>query len=111
MLEALREDYIRTARSKGLSERTVIIGHALRNVLAPNVTMYSLLALNLLGGSVIIESIFNIRGIGKGFVDALLFRDYAYIQATLLFFGGIVVLINLITDLSYGLLDPRIRRE
>jgi peptide/nickel transport system permease protein len=111
MLEALREDYIRTARAKGLSERAVTIGHALRNVLAPNVTMYSLLALNLLGGSVIIESIFNIRGIGKGFVDALLFRDYAYIQATLLFFGGIVLLINLATDLSYGFLDPRVRRE
>ena len=111
MLEVLREDYVRTARAKGLPERLVTFRHALRNTMAPNMTLYSLLALNLLGGSVIIETIFNVRGMGHGFVRALVFRDYEYIQATLLFVGLIVVLVNITTDVAYGLLDPRIRRE
>ena len=111
MLEVLREDYIRTARAKGLPERVVTIRHALRNTMAPNLTMFSLLALNLLGGSVIIETIFNVRGMGHGFVSALVFRDYEYIQATLLLVGTMVVIINIATDLAYGFLDPRISRS
>ena len=111
MLEVLREDFIRTARAKGLPSRLVTFRHALRNTMAPNLTMYSLLALNLLGGSVIVENIFNVRGMGQAFVSALNFRDYEYIQATLLIVGALVVLVNLATDLAYGFFDPRIRRE
>ena len=111
MLEVLREDFIRTARAKGLPSRLVTFRHALRNTMAPNLTMYSLLALNLLGDSVIVENIFNVRGMGQAFVLALNFRDYEYIQATLLIVGGLVVMVNLATDLAYGFFDPRIRRE
>ncbi len=111
MLEVLREDFIRTARAKGLPSRLVTFRHALRNTMAPNLTMYSLLALNLVGGSVIVENIFNVRGMGQAFVSALNFRDYEYIQATLLIVGALVVLVNLATDLAYGFFDPRIRRD
>ncbi|MFQ5860387.1 MAG: ABC transporter permease [Dehalococcoidia bacterium] len=111
MLEVLREDYVRTARAKGLSERLVTFRHALRNTLAPNLTMFSLLAIELLGGSVIIENIFNINGLGAGLIEAVSYRDYAYIQAAVLVFGVVVVGINLVTDLLYGFVDPRIRLE
>lgn len=111
MLEVLREDYVRTARAKGLTERVVTFRHALRNTMAPNLTMFSLLSIELLGGSVIIENIFNINGLGSGLVEALEYRDYAYIQASVMVFGVVVVGINLFTDLLYGFIDPRIRLE
>ena len=111
MLEVLREDYVRTARAKGLTERVVTYRHALRNTMAPNLTMFSLLSIELLGGSVIIENIFNINGLGSGLLEALEYRDYAYIQASVMVFGVLVVGINLFTDLLYGFVDPRIRLE
>jgi peptide/nickel transport system permease protein len=109
MLEVLREDYIRTARSKGLSERIVLTRHALRNVFAPNLTMVALLGISMLGGSIIVETIFNLGGLGQGLVLALRGRDFPYIQAVVLLYAVLAVTINLVTDLLYGVVDPRIR--
>lgn len=109
MLEVLREDYIRTARSKGLSERIVLTRHALRNVLPPNLTMVALLGISMLGGSIIVETIFNLGGLGQGLVLALRGRDFPYIQAVVVLYAVIAVTINLVTDLLYGVVDPRIR--
>jgi peptide/nickel transport system permease protein len=109
MLEVLREDYIRTARAKGLSERIVVVRHALRNAMAPNLTLTALLAISMLSGSIIVENIFNIGGLGQGLVLALGGRDYPYVQAVVLLYGVFVIIINLAVDLMYGVLDPRVR--
>ena len=109
LLEVLREDYIRTARSKGLSERIVFIRHALRNALPPNLTMVAMLGISMLGGSIIVETIFNLGGLGQGLVLALRGRDFPYIQAVVLLYAVITVTVNLVTDLLYGVIDPRIR--
>lgn len=111
MLEVLRQDYIRTARAKGLSERTVILRHALRNSLIPVVTLVGLQAPLMLGGAVIMEQIFVVPGMGLLLLDAVAQRDYPVITGVFLVVGIAVLLINLIVDLSYGFLDPRVRQQ
>ena len=109
MLEVFREDYIRTARSKGLSERWVIARHALRNALLPVVTVSGWQFGFLISGSVIIESMFNVPGVGKFMLDSINQRDYTQTQAAVMVITFAVVALNLVTDLIYGWLDPRIR--
>jgi peptide/nickel transport system permease protein len=109
MLEVLRQDYIRTAWAKGLAEPQVVLRHALRNALIPVVTLIGLQAPILIGGAVIMEQIFVIPGMGLLLLDAVSARDYPIITGVFLIVGVAVVLINLIVDLSYGLLDPKVR--
>ncbi len=109
MLEVLRQDYIRTAWAKGLSERLVILRHALRNALTPVVTLIGLQAPLLIGGAVIIEQIFVIPGMGLLLLEAVQQRDYPIITGVFLMVGVAVMLINLVVDLSYGFLDPKVR--
>jgi peptide/nickel transport system permease protein len=108
MLEVLNQDYIRTARSKGLAERVVIIRHALRNALLPIVTVVGLQIGGLLGGAILTETIFSWPGMGLWMYQAILNRDYPIVQAGVLVAAAIFVVMNLIVDLSYGILDPRI---
>ena len=109
MLEVLRQDYVRTAKAKGLSGRGVLVGHALRNAMIPVVTIVGSQLGFLLGGTVIIETLFNLPGVGQLTFNAIQQRDYAQVQTNMLLLGAAIVLANLITDLSYGMLDPRIR--
>jgi peptide/nickel transport system permease protein len=109
MLEVLRQDYVRTARAKGLSETTVILRHALRNSLIPVVTLIGLQAPLLIGGAVIMEQIFLLPGMGSLFLDAVFARDYPIVTGVFLVVGVSVLLINLAVDLAYGYLDPRVR--
>ncbi|MDZ7262556.1 MAG: ABC transporter permease [candidate division KSB1 bacterium] len=109
MLEVMRQDYIRTAWSKGLRERLVIAKHALKNALIPVVTLKGLSLSMIIGGSVLIESVFNIPGMGRLAVEAIFNHDYPVIQGVVLLMAVMVVLSNLLVDLSYGYLDPRIR--
>jgi peptide/nickel transport system permease protein len=109
MLEVLNADYVRTARSKGLSEWLVVIRHALRNALVPLVTSAGLLLAGLLGGLVITETIFAIPGFGRLIVEAIYQRDFVTVQGAVLVSALLVVVINLVVDLIYALIDPRIR--
>lgn len=109
MLEVLSEDYIRTANAKGVATLPMLLRHALRNAAVPIVTVVGIGIALLISGVVITETVFNIPGIGRLVVDAIARRDYPIIQGTMVVFAGIYVLINLLVDLSYGLLDPRIR--
>ena len=109
MLEVLREDYIRTARAKGLKSSTVLIRHALRNALLPVVTLAGLQLGALLGGTVIIETLFNLPGVGRATIQAINTRDYPLVQFVVLLFATIFLTVNLTIDLAYGVLDPRIR--
>lgn len=111
MLEVLRQDYVRTAWAKGLPERLVILRHALRNALIPVVTLVGLQAPILIGGAVIIEQIFVIPGMGLLLLEAVNQRDYPVITGVFLVVGVSVMLINLVVDLSYGVLDPRVRHQ
>ncbi|VXD04805.1 putative peptide transporter permease subunit: membrane component of ABC superfamily [Pseudomonas sp. 8Z] len=109
MLEVLREDYIRTARAKGLSQRVVLFRHALRNAAVPILTVVGAGFALMVSGVVVTESVFNIPGLGRLIVDAVLARDYPVIQALILLTAGLYVVINLLIDLSYAITDPRIR--
>lgn len=109
MLETLSQDYVRTAHAKGLKPIVVVLRHALRNSLIPVITIVGLNLGRLIGGTVIIESLFVRPGIGRVMVDAMVARDYPQIQGTVAFFALLIVVINLLVDVSYGLLDPRIR--
>jgi len=109
MLEVLGEDYIRTARAKGLTDRQVLMHHGLRAAAVPIVTVIGIGVALLIGGVVVTESVYGIPGIGRLVVDAVLARDYPTIQAVVLLFSVAYVLINLLVDLSYVFLDPRIR--
>jgi len=109
LLEVLQEDYVRTAHAKGLSTLTVVVTHALRNASIPIVTIIGVGLTLLIGGVVITESVFAIPGIGRLTVDAILRRDYPIIQAVILLSSGVYVLVNLVIDLLYTVLDPRIR--
>lgn len=109
MLEALNQDYVRTARAKGLSERTVVMRHGLRNALLPVVTIIGLNFGFLISGAVLTETIFGLTGIGKTLFDAITARDYAVVQGVTLVTAIAFVFINLIVDIIYGYLDPRIR--
>jgi glutathione transport system permease protein len=108
-VDILGEDYIRTARSKGLDERRVIIGHGLRNALIPVVTMMGLQFGFLLGGSIVVEKVFNWPGLGRLLVDSVDMRDYTVIQALVLLFSLEIIVINLVVDVLYGFINPTIR--
>ena len=109
MLEVLRQDYVRTARSKGLNERVVILRHSLRNALIPVITIMGAQFSFLLGGIVIIEIVFSLPGIGTLGLNAIQVRDYPIVQGVVLLTSVIFVTANLLVDLSYALIDPRIR--
>ncbi|GBD11836.1 Glutathione transport system permease protein GsiC [bacterium HR23] len=111
MLEVLREDYIRTARAKGLREAIVVLRHALKNALIPIVTFTSVYFGALMGGVVVLEAIFNIPGLGTLFLESIRFRDYTVVQAMVFFLATVFIVINLVVDIMYGWLDPRIRYE
>lgn len=109
MLEVLGQQYVQTARAKGLSERVVIFRHALRNALIPVVTIVGLQFGYLLGGAVVIENVFALPGMGRVVVDAINQRDYPLVQGTVFLIAALFVVVNLVVDLSYGLINPRIR--
>jgi len=109
ILEVVQQDYIRTAWSKGLAERVIVIRHMLKNSLIPVITLMGFAVGLIFGGSVFIETVFNIPGIGRLMVQGIFSQDYVIVQASTLIFGGIILLVNLIVDVSYGWLDPRIR--
>jgi peptide/nickel transport system permease protein len=109
LLEALQDDYIRTARSKGLEERAIVVRHALRNALIPVVTIIGMQTGRLFGGAVVVETIFSIPGIGRLAVDSIFYRDFPVLQGVVLLMAVAVLLINLATDILYGYIDPRIR--
>lgn len=111
MLEVMRQDYIRTARAKGLSESLLVLRHAVRNGLIPVVTLIGLQAPLLIGGAVILEQIFVVPGMGLLLLEAVFQRDYPVVSGVFLIVGVGVLLINLLVDLSYGLLDPKVRHQ
>jgi peptide/nickel transport system permease protein len=111
MLEVIHQDYVRTAFSKGLSETAVVLRHALKNALIPVVTLMGLQVRILVGGSVLVESVFNIPGMGRLLVTGAFNKDYIVVQAGVLLIGTAVCLVNLLVDISYGWLDPRYRYE
>jgi peptide/nickel transport system permease protein len=107
----MRTDYIRTARAKGLTGNTVINRHALKNALIPVVAMIGIQAVFAVGGSTIMETIWRLPGLGQYIVDVVLFRDYTMLQALTMFIAMIIIVINLLVDISYAWLDPRIRYQ
>jgi len=111
MLDVLDRDYVRTARSKGLQESRVILWHVLRNAMVPVITVFGLQAGDLLGGAIIVESIFAWPGIGRLTIQSIGWRDYSLLQANVLYIVLAFLIINLLTDLTYGLFDPRIRYQ
>ena len=111
VLEVLREDYIRTARAKGLLEQVVLIRHALKNAMLPVITVIGLEFAFLLGGLVVTEQVFNLNGLGKYFVESVAFFDYTGVQALVMIVAGAVVFTNFIVDIIYAWLDPRIRYQ
>jgi peptide/nickel transport system permease protein len=111
MLEVIRQDYVRTARAKGLSERVVVFKHALRNALIPIITLIGLYIPVLFSGTVFIESVFAWPGMGRTIYDAILQRDYPLVMAGSFFFALMVVIANLVADVLYAVVDPRIRYE
>ena len=111
MLEVLGEDYIRTARAKGLHEWPVVFGHALTNAMLPIITVIGFEFVFMIGGLVVTETVFNLPGVARYLVDAILWRDYPVVQNLVMFIALVVVAVNLVVDLLYGYLDPRIRYE
>ena len=109
ILEAMASDYVRTARAKGLREQGVVSTHVLRNALIPALTLLGLSVGYLLGGTVIVENVFSLPGAGKLLVDAIAARDYPLVQSTTLVFAILVIFVNLLTDVIYTFLDPRVR--
>jgi peptide/nickel transport system permease protein len=109
MLEVLGEDYIRTARAKGLAEAAVLLRHALKNASLPIITIIGLGLAALISGAVVTESVFAIAGLGRLIVDAILHRDYPIVQALILVSAAVYVFVNLGVDLLYAYLDPRIK--
>jgi ABC-type dipeptide/oligopeptide/nickel transport system permease component len=111
MLDVLGQDYIRTSRSRGISERTITYVHALKNALIPVVTVLGLRFGGLLAGATLVETVFSIPGLGRLMVDAVLKRDYPVVQGTLLVFAVVFVLVNTLVDLLYGVIDPRVKYD
>jgi len=109
VLDVIGEDFVRTARAKGLAERVVIIRHVVRNALIPVITLFGNQFAFLIGGSVVVELVFGINGLGKLIFDSINMRDYSQIMGNTLFVGSLIVLINLLVDISYAWVDPRIR--
>src|SRR5262245_58463564 len=111
MLEVLRQDYIRTAWSKGMREPRVVVRHALKNAVIPVVTLLGLQIVQIANGTVILETIFGLPGVGRFLVDAMFQRDYTVVQGVILVTASIIVLVNLLVDMTYAYLDPRIRYQ
>jgi len=111
LMEVMGEDYIRTARAKGLTFKAVVVLHALRNALIPIVTVFGMQVGQLMGGAILTETVFAWPGLGRLMVGAILDRDYPLLQGTILIFASVYTLINLIVDLSYGLIDPQVSRK
>ncbi len=111
MLEVLGEDYVRTAKAKGLTPTRVVGVHALRNALIPVITVIGLMVGTLLAGAILTETIFSWPGIGKWMVDSIFRRDYPVVQSGLLLIASMVMIVNLLVDLTYGLINPRIRHD
>jgi peptide/nickel transport system permease protein len=111
MLEVMTQDYVTTARSKGLANRHVVIRHAMMNALIPVITVVGVQVGRLMGGTVVIETIFSVPGMGKLAVSSIFFRDFPVVQAVVLVMGTAILFSNLITDLMYGVLDPRVRYD
>ena len=111
MLDALSQDYIRTARSKGVTTIKVIFKHALRNALIPVITYVGPMLAYILTGSLVVENIFSIGGLGKQFVQSITNRDYPMIMATTIFLAVIMVIMNLLSDIMYKVVDPRIKLD
>jgi len=111
MLEVLQEDYVRTARAKGLRERTVVVRHALRNALVPVITLLGPIFATLITGSIVIESIFGLPGVGAAFIDSVRQRDYGMIMGVTLLYAVAIMAANLVVDLLYPLVDPRAARR
>jgi oligopeptide transport system permease protein len=111
MIEVLHANYIRTARAKGLRERLVVVRHALRGALLPVVSYLGPATAQLVTGSVVIETIFGIPGIGRYFVQGALNRDYTLVMGTVITYGALIILLNLVVDLLYGLLDPKVKQR
>ena len=109
MLETLGDDYVRTARAKGLGEQAVVVRHAFRNALIPLLTVIGLIFAALMGGAVITEQVFNIPGVGRMLIQAVARRDYPVVQGVVMIVAALYVLINLVVDMLYGYLDPRLR--
>jgi ABC-type dipeptide/oligopeptide/nickel transport system permease component len=109
VLEVLEQDYVRTARAKGLAERVVTGRHVLRNAMLPVVTQIAINAVYLLGGSVLVETIFALPGIGSLLVESIIARDLPVVQGITLVVGLLFIVASLVTDLLYSVLDPRIR--
>jgi peptide/nickel transport system permease protein len=109
MLEVLREDYIRTARAKGLMQKLVLSRHALKNAMLPVLTVVAIEFAFLIGGLVVTEQVFNLNGIGLLFVQAVAHRDYTLLQALVMLVAGVFILVNFLMDVAYAWLDPRIR--
>jgi peptide/nickel transport system permease protein len=111
LLEELQQDYARTARGKGLRENTVIVGHCLKNALIPVITIVGLETGYLFGGAIIVEEVFALPGIGRLLLNGISQRDYAVVQGTIVFIAFNFVLINLLADMAYAFVNPRIRYE
>lgn len=109
LIDAMNEDYVRTARAKGLSEMRIVVSHALKNTLVPLTTIIGLQFGSLLGGAIVVETVFARRGLGQLLINGINFRDFPVVQGTVLFIALVYVLVNLAVDLLYGYLDPRIR--
>jgi peptide/nickel transport system permease protein len=111
MLEVLRQDYIRTARAKGVSPAAVNYDHALRNAVLPIITIIGIEAAFLVGGLIVTETVFNIPGVARFLVEAIRWRDYPVVQSLVMFIAFVVVSVNFLVDMAYAMLDPRIRYE
>ncbi|HJS75200.1 MAG TPA: ABC transporter permease, partial [Vicinamibacteria bacterium] len=109
MLDAVGQDFVRAARARGESERSVVLRHALKNALIPVLSIVGLRFGNLIAGAVLVESVFAVPGVGRLLVDAVLWRDYPMVQGTMLFVAALFILVNAATDVLYAVVDPRIR--
>jgi len=111
MIEAIRQDYVRTARAKGMLESLILLRHILKNAMIPVVTILGPVAAGLIAGSFIIESIFAVPGVGKFFIQGIFARDYGLMMGTTLFYAAVIAFANLAVDILYGFIDPRIRYQ
>ena len=109
--EAVRRGFVQYARAKGLAERAVLFRHVLPNAAIPIVTVLGLQTGYMLGGAIVVETIFTLPGVGRMTLDAVLERNYPVVQGTLLVIGAMFMLVNLVTDILYGVIDPRVRRR
>ena len=109
MLDSLTQDYIRTARSKGLHEFIVVMKHVFKNASIPIITFMGIVIKYILGGSILTETVFSIPGLGKLMIDAIMTRDIPVIQGSVVYVAAVFVIANLLIDITYGLLDPRVR--